>query len=247
MKGSIDSIESFGLVDGPGIRTVVFFSGCKLRCKYCHNPEMWVKKDANYTPEELADRIVRNKPYFKRNQGGVTFSGGEPLLQVDFLIEVCKLLKKENIHIALDTAGVGVGKYEEILSYVDLVLFDVKHVDKEGYRELTGQPMEESLKFIDALNRSGKKVWIRQVIVPGLMDNEEYMRKLQDYISKIKKIERIEFLPYHTMGKEKYHKLNIPYPYEEMEAMNQEVTAKFQEKFIEEWNKRQGKRNLEND
>ncbi len=241
MKGSIDSIESFGLVDGPGIRTVVFFSGCRLRCKYCHNPEMWVKKEPNYTPEELVDRIVRNKPYFKRNQGGVTFSGGEPLLQVDFLIEVCKLLKEENIHIALDTAGVGVGKYEELLSYVDLVLLDIKHIEKEKYQDLTGQPMEESLKFIDALNRSGKKVWIRQVIVPGLMDNKEYQDGLLDYLRTIKNIERIEFLPYHTMGKEKYHKLNIPYPYDEMEAMDKEVCAQMEKEFIEKWKERQEK------
>ena len=138
IKGSIKKIETFGLVDGPGIRTVVFFTGCKLRCKYCHNPEMWNMQEPNYTPQQLVDRIIRNKPYFEKSNGGVTFSGGEPLLQSNFLIEVCKLLRKENIHIALDTSGVGNGNYDEILSYIDLVLLDIKHVTKEGYKELTG-------------------------------------------------------------------------------------------------------------
>ena len=120
IKGSISSIETFGLVDGPGIRTVVFLNGCKLRCKYCHNPESWTMTKPDITPEELAKKIIRNKPYYKRNNGGVTFSGGEPLLQSKFIIEVAKILKKENIHIALDTAGVGNGDYEEILKYITL-------------------------------------------------------------------------------------------------------------------------------
>ena len=142
MKASIDSIETFGLVDGPGIRCVVFFNGCMLRCKFCHNPEMWKKRDDNYTPEELYKRIKRCEPYFKKN-GGVTFSGGEPLLHSDFIIEVCKLLKKDNIHVALDTSGVGLGHYEEVLSYVDLVLLDVKHTNPEGYYDITGLKWEK--------------------------------------------------------------------------------------------------------
>ena len=129
VKGSVDSIETFGLVDGPGIRTVVFLNGCRLRCKYCHNPEMWNFKDYNYTPIELANKIIKNKNYFVSNKGGVTFSGGEPLLQSDFIIEVVKRLKKERIHVAIDTAGVGLGKYEKLLKYVDLVLLDIKHTD----------------------------------------------------------------------------------------------------------------------
>ena len=153
IKGSVKKIETFGLVDGPGIRTVIFLTGCKLRCKYCHNPEMWIMQKANYTPEELAKKILRNKPYFKRNNGGVTFSGGEPLLQSEFIIEVCKLLKKEGIHIALDTSGVGNGNYEEILSYIDLVILDIKHVTESGYKELTNHNIDESLRFIEALNK----------------------------------------------------------------------------------------------
>lgn len=232
MRGSVSSIETFGLVDGPGIRTVVFLFGCKLRCKYCHNPEMWQKGEENYTPEELYKKIIRNKPYFKRNNGGVTFSGGEPLLQSDFIIEVCKMLKKENIHIALDTSGVGNGNYDEILSYVDLVLLDIKHVTDLGYQALTGMSKKEYSNFVVALNKSGKEVWIRQVIVPGIMDNPEYMNGLKEEIKKIKNISKIEFLPYHTMGKEKYEKLNIEYPYKDVAAMDKEKCQNLYKEFI---------------
>lgn len=232
IKGSVDSLETFGLVDGPGIRTVVFLSGCRLRCKYCHNPEMWVKGKENYTPEELARKVLRNKPYFKRNSGGVTFSGGEPLLQSEFVIEVCKLLKKEDIHIALDTAGVGNGDYDEILSYVDLVLFDIKHVTPDGYKDLTGHEIDDSFKFIEAMNRSGVSVWIRQVIVPGLMDNDEYLKGLKETIKKIKNVQKIEFLPYHKLGDEKYQKLGIVNPYQDKEAMDATYCQQLYEKFI---------------
>jgi len=233
--GSVDSIESFGLVDGPGIRTVVFLSGCKLRCKYCHNPEMWKMGIQNYTAEELAKKILRNKPYFRRNQGGVTFSGGEPLLQSEFLIEVCKILKKEDIHIALDTAGVGNGDYEELLSYVDLILLDIKHITKEGYQEITGFEMDDFLNFLQVLNESEKKVWIRQVIIPGMMDNDSYLMGLSLILKDIKNIERIEFLPYHTMGKEKYRKLGIDYPYEDLEKMDQKKCQELYQKFMENY------------
>jgi len=181
MNAVVDSIESFGLVDGPGIRTVIFLNGCTLRCKYCHNPEMWYKKNANTTPEEIVEKVKRYKPYYKNN-GGVTFSGGEPLLQPEFIIETCKLLKKENIHIALDTAGVGLGDYDEILNYIDLVLLDIKHTNKDEYKKLTKTDMSISEKFIEALNKSNKKVWIRQVIVPGIHDNEDYITKLAKFI-----------------------------------------------------------------
>ena len=236
-KGAVDSIETFGLVDGPGIRTVVFLSGCKLRCKYCHNPETWIRGECNYTPEELAIRILKNKNYFKRS-GGVTFSGGEPLLQSNFIIEVCKILKKENIHIALDTAGVGNGNYEEILSYVDLILLDIKHVTKEGYKDLTGLDNDSSKIFIDVLNKSNKPVWIRQVIVPGIMDNDNYLKGLKECLKEINNIEKIEFLPYHTLAKEKYKNLGIEYPYKHIESMDSEKCQKLYEKFINEYYQR---------
>ena len=231
-KGSINSIETFGLVDGPGIRTVVFLNGCKLRCKYCHNPEMWYSQQLNYTPEELVEKILRYKSYYK-NTGGVTFSGGEPLLQPDFLIETMKLLKENDIHVAIDTAGVGIGKYEEILKYVDLVLLDIKHINSDGYSEITGYKIDEVENFIKEINRQEKKVWIRQVVVPGIMDNVTYLQGLKEYLKKINNIERIDFLPYHKMGEEKYKKLNILYPYSDKDAMSKEECRKLYDMFME--------------
>ncbi len=232
MKASIDSIETFGLVDGPGIRCVIFFNGCKLRCKYCHNPEMWTKKENNYTPEELVKKIKRCQPYFQEN-GGVTFSGGEPLLHSDFIIETAKLLKKENIHIALDTSGVGNGNYEELLQYIDLVLLDIKHTNPERYKEITGIEMKEVEKFIEVMNKMNKKVWIRQVIVPGIMDNEEYIDSLVEYLKHIKNIERVDFLPFHRLGREKYLSLGIPYPYEDKAEMDKEKCNQLYKLFLE--------------
>lgn len=221
MKASVNSIESMGLVDGPGIRTVIFFNGCKLRCKYCHNPETWVKQSENYSVQDLFEKIKRFKPYY-RGIGGVTYSGGEPLLHVDFLIELSKKLKNEGINIALDTAGVGIGKYDELLKYIDLVILDVKHVDNFKYKQLTGADISESLKFIDVLNKSNCKVWIRQVIIPEETDSEDYILKLHDFIKKINNIEKIEFLPYHKLGQEKYEKLGILYPYKDKPEMDKE-------------------------
>ena len=232
MNASIDSIETFGLVDGPGIRCVIFFNGCKLRCKYCHNPEMWNKKENNYTPEELVKKILRYKPYFNK-KGGVTFSGGEPLLHYQFIIETAKLLKKENIHIALDTSGVGIGNYEELLKYIDLVLLDIKHTNKDKYKELTGTEIDEVEKFIEILNKSNKKVWIRQVIIPNLTDTEEYIESLIEYLKKIKNIERIDFLPFHRLGRDKYIALNIKYPYEDKPEMDKEKCNNLYKLFIE--------------
>ena len=236
IQASIDSIETFGLVDGPGIRVVVFFNGCKLRCKYCHNPEMWTKKENNYTPQELVDKIKRYKSYFKNN-GGITFSGGEPLLHSKFIIETSKLLKQENIHIALDTSGVGIGNYEEVLKYVDLVILDIKHTDPLEYKDLTGLEINEANSFIKDLNNSNKPVWIRQVIVPGIMDNYEYIDSLINYIKNIKNIERVDFLPFHRLGREKYLTLGIEYPYENKNEMDKEECNKLYKYFQEHYKK----------
>ena len=218
-SASIDSIESMGLVDGPGIRTVIFFNGCKLRCKFCHNPETWNLKDNNYTLEEVYNKVVRNKPYFNNN-GGVTYSGGEPLMHTDFLIELSKKLKKENIHIALDTAGVGIGNYEELLKYIDLVIFDIKGITNEFYKNMTGYDMDESLKFLELCQKLNKKLWLRQVIVPGYNDNIEYINELKLFIKDIKNVEKVELLPYHTMAIDKYDKLNISYPLKGVKDMD---------------------------
>lgn len=226
LKGSIDSIETLGLVDGPGIRTVVFLNGCKLRCLYCHNPEMWKIKDYNMTVDELVNKILRYKPYYKDN-GGVTFSGGEPLLQSDYLLEVCKRLKKEKINIALDTAGVG-NYNEKLLDYIDLIIFDIKAVKSDDYNYITGYKIDESLKFLNKCQEKNIKMWIRQVIVPKINDNEKNILELKKFISKLKNVEKVELLPYHTMAIDKYKKLDIEYKLTGLEAMNKEKCKKLE-------------------
>lgn len=211
MKGSVNSIESLGLYDGPGIRVVVFLNGCKLRCKYCHNPEMWMMGEDNTTVEELVKKIRRFYPYIKRH-GGVTFSGGEPLQQIEFITEVAKILKEDGIHVALDTAGFGNGHYEELLKYIDLVIYDVKHVSEDDYKELTSQKIDKSLDFINDCNELDKELWIRQVIVPGINDSNEYVDAFNEFIKPLDNITNVEFIPYHRLGSEKYSKMKIKYP-----------------------------------
>lgn len=230
--GLIDSVEPMGLVDGPGIRYVVFMKGCKLRCLFCHNPETWECQDGvSITSEELLKKIHKYRNYYI--DGGVTFSGGEPLLQKDFLIDMLKKCKMINLHTALDTAGVGVGDYEEILKYTDLVLLDVKAYIEEDYFKMTGSNMKEFNKFLSVLQKSGNKIWIRQVIVPGINDTEEYIRGLKEYLKKIKNIEKIELLPYHLYGVDKYKKLNIKYPLDGVPPMGMDKLEKLN-KILEE-------------
>ena len=238
MKASIDSIETFGLVDGPGIRTVIFLNKCNLRCKFCHNPETWVMKNENYTSEQIIDRVLRNKPYYKNN-GGVTFSGGEPLLQYEFLLETCKKLKQENIHIAIDTAGIGNGDYQELLQTIDLVLLDIKHITKEGYIDITQTDnIDKFNDFVEQLNKTNVEVWIRQVIIPDVNDNIEYMNTLATYIkTNIKNVTKIEFLPFHTLGNEKYEKLGIKNPYKDKKDMDKDKCNELYNHFINEYNK----------
>lgn len=237
-KGSIAAIETFGLVDGPGIRTVVFLNGCNLRCKFCHNPEMWKMGEENYTSDEIVKKVLRSKPYLK-DKGGVTFSGGEPLLQYDFLLETCKKLKEENIHIALDTAGIGLGDYRELLKYIDLVLLDIKHITKEGFLDITCRDYLDKYKeFLKELNNSNVEVWIRQVIVPGVHDNKDYLKSLKEFIkSNINNVKRIDFLPYHKLGSEKYDKLNIINPYKDKEELDKDVCDRLYQEFMEDYNK----------
>lgn len=211
MKGYINSIETMGLVDGPGIRFVVFMQGCNLRCLFCHNPETWKKESQlEMTAQELVKKILRYKNYFGED-GGVTFSGGEPLLQPEFLLETLKLCKNFSIHTCLDTAGVGKGDYEEILKYTDLVLMDIKALEPDKYLEMTGQNIAESLHFLDVCQKLNKKIWIRQVIIPGINDTEEYVLQLKNFVLNLKNVEKVEFLPYETLGVPKYQKLGIPY------------------------------------
>lgn len=219
MIGYIDSIETMGLVDGPGVRFVVFLKGCKLRCLFCHNPETWTNDNAiKMTSDELIDKIKKYKNYY--TNGGVTFSGGEPLLQKDFLLDILKKCKENNIHTALDTSGVGVGNYEEILKYVDLVILDIKHIDYFEYEKITGYKMDEFNKFLSICEKMKKKLWLRQVIVPNINDNFDYIDKLKEFIKNVKNVEKIELLPYHLYGIDKYKKLKIDYKLKEIPAMD---------------------------
>ncbi len=220
--GNINSEESMGLVDGPGIRYVVFLQGCQLRCKYCHNPETWDinKKCTQITADKLIKKISRFKSYFGNN-GGVTFSGGEPLLQPDFLKECLKLCKEKSINTALDTAGVGFGDYDEILSLVDLVILDIKAVTPDDYKALTGKPITFFKKFLSDCQRLNKRLWLRQVIVPGLNDTEKNILELKNFISKIKNVEKVELLPYKTIGVHKYKDLGIKYRLEGVPDMDE--------------------------
>ncbi len=230
-KGYIHSIESMGLVDGPGIRSVVFMQGCALRCRYCHNPDTWeINKNTKITltAEELINKLIRFKPYYGKT-GGVTFSGGEPLLQSEFLLEALKLCRKNNIHTCLDTAGYTPYPYEEILEYTDLVLFDVKHYSPEGYLNITGQKIDRAAAFLESVQRMGKKIWIRHVIVPSLTDSEEHIKGFREYIKTIKNLEKVELLAYHTLGVEKYHLLGIPYTLEDTSPMDKSIIKKMNE------------------
>lgn len=233
IKGSVDSVESLGLYDGPGIRVVVFMNGCKLRCKYCHNPEMWVKRDDNITSDELVAKVRRFKNYIK-DTGGVTFSGGEPLLQPDFLIDCCKKLKNEGFNIALDTAGVGIGRYDEILENVDLIIFDIKHAVFSEYLKLTNSTINESEKFLAVARNMNKKIWVRQVVIPEVTDNIEYIKNLKKYINdNISNVEKVEFLPYHKLGQEKYETLGIDYPYKNKQEMDKNKCEQLYQAFLE--------------
>ena len=226
MNGYIDSIETMGLVDGPGIRMVVFLKGCKLRCLYCHNPETWDIVHAKImTSDEIADMVHNNMSYYKN--GGVTFSGGEPLLQPEFLLECLKKIKALGVHTALDTAGHGLGNYDEILDYTDLVILDIKGITNDGYEYVTGQKMDEINKFIEVVKKKNKKLWIRQVVVPGINNNIEYMKSLKEYLKQFNNIEKIELLPYHLYGVEKYKRLNIPYRLEGVEPLTDQDMEPF--------------------
>lgn len=238
MKGSVNSIETFGLVDGPGIRTVIFLNGCNLRCKFCHNPETWKMQELNYTTDEIVNKVLRSKPYFNK-EGGATFSGGEPLLQYEFVLECVKKLKEKNIHVALDTAGIGHKNNKELLKYCDLVLLDIKGISKESFLDITRRDLfSEYLEFINELNESKTDIWIRQVIIPDVNDNEKYLEQLCCFIkNNIKNVKRIDFLPYHKMGNKKYIKLNLVDPYENKVAMDVSKCQKLYEKFMSIYNK----------
>lgn len=221
----VHSFESFGTVDGPGIRFVIFLQGCHLQCKYCHNRDTWDMNGGSYKSlEEIFEKIKRYKPYFENSNGGVTVTGGEPLLQVKFLIELFKQLKKEGIHTCIDTSGMVslTEDIKEVLKLTDLVLLDIKHIDSEKCKELTGYSNEKELAFAKYLSENNIPIWIRQVIVPGITDKEEDIKKLKGFIKGLNTVEKIEFLPYHTAGQYKWKELGKNYELENIKIATQE-------------------------
>ena len=213
MQGKIHSLESFGTVDGPGIRFVVFLQGCPLRCLYCHNPDTWDTKGGSkylFTPDELLAEVLRYKSFIAK--GGVTVTGGEPLLQAEFVKEFFLLCKEEGIHTALDTSGAIITERAlNALDNTDLVLLDVKSIDAVQHKELTGVKMNNTLKCLEYLEENNIPTWVRHVIVPGWTDNDTLLKKLADFLSPYQCVEKVELLPYHDMGTRKYEQMGLEY------------------------------------
>ena len=225
IKGYIHSFESCGTVDGPGLRFVVFFQGCPLRCQYCHNPDTWnYNVGTQYTVQEILNEYNKKRSFY--NKGGLTVTGGEALVQLDFLIELFKECKNEGIHTCLDTSGLLFNqidpRYKELIKYTDLVLLDIKHIDDNEHKKLTGHSNKNILKFAQFLSDENVDVWIRHVVIPGLTFNEEYLAKLGKQLKQYKNIKALDVLPYHVMGVNKYTLLDIKYPLEGVEPLTQE-------------------------
>lgn len=223
--GKIHSFESTSFVDGPGMRCVIFFQGCPLRCVYCHNPDSWdFNSGSQVSAKELIEKVLRYKPYFAGSGGGLTCSGGEPLLQPEFLLEILTLAKAAGVHTAIETSGFGRGMYGEILAVTDLVLLDLKHVDESGFANISGAENLTQLRlFEEALNRSSSSVWVRHVVVPGITDSAEHIRNIYQNAGLFKNLAKVELLPYHTMGEMKYRELGVEYPLAGVPPMDAKV------------------------
>ncbi len=218
IKGKIHSVESFGSVDGPGVRYIVFLQGCHMRCKYCHNPETWAMEGGEeLTAKEVFDKAYRYRNYWKKN-GGITVSGGEALLQIDFVIALFKLAKEKGVHTTLDTSGNPFtreepffSKFNELMKVTDLFMLDIKQIDDEKHKKLTGWTNSNILDLAQYLSDNGKAMWIRHVLVPGITTDDADLEKLRDFVGSLKTVERLETLPYHTLGVFKWENLGIPY------------------------------------
>ena len=217
-KGRISTTESFGSVDGPGIRFIVFVQGCRYRCQYCHNPETW-EREGGYeaTAEEIFRQAWRYRPYWKRT-GGITVSGGEPLLQLEFVTELFRLAKEKGVNTVIDTAGEPFtydepffSAFETLLPLSDLFLLDLKQIDDVVHRALTGTSNESALALARFLSERGKRMWVRHVLVPGWTTGGEDLRRLSEFIAGLKTVDRVEVLPYHAMARHKYEELHLPY------------------------------------
>ena len=226
MIGYIHSKESFGTVDGPGIRYVLFMQGCPMRCLYCHNPDTWkIGEGSPVTAEEVIEEIKSNKAFYEK--GGITVSGGEPLFQLEFLTELFRRCKEENIHTCIDTSGITfepnnieyIKKINMLLSYTDLVMLDIKHIESESHKTLTGWGNENILAFAKHLEEKKVALWVRHVVVEGYSDKKEDLIKLGEFIGGLKNLKSLDVLPYHTMGVNKYKEMGIPYKLEGVPAL----------------------------
>ena len=230
MKGYIHSLESFGTVDGPGVRYVVFFQGCVLRCLYCHNPDSWaIHGGMEMDSAEIIEKMVRNLPFYET--GGITATGGEPLLQLDFLTELFTLAKEKGIHTALDTSGILFSRdrqeqYDRLMDVCDLVLLDIKHMDENEHIRLTGASNKSVFAFMDYLKEKKKPVWVRHVIVPNITYNDEWLKELGSFLKDFENVEKIDVLPYHTMGVVKYQALGDEYPLKDVPPLTKEDAQK---------------------
>ena len=219
MNGFIHSTESFGSVDGPGVRFVIFVAGCPMRCQFCHNPDTWnMQVGEQKSADELLAQALRYRSYWK-DGGGITVSGGEPLLQMDFMIELFQKAKEKGINTTIDTSGAPFtrkepffGKFNELMKYTDLLLVDIKHIDDEQHKLLTGHTNKNILDMARYLSEIGKPVWIRHVLVPEKSDKDEYLKELYKFIKTLDNVEKVEVLPYHTFGEYKWKELGYDYP-----------------------------------
>jgi len=221
-RGAVHSIETFGAVDGPGIRYVIFLQGCRMRCRYCHNPDTWAlpvqKAETRWmSAEEILDEAEHYRTYWGK-EGGITVSGGEPLLQIEFVLELFRMAKKRGITTCLDTAGQPFTREEpffsvfrELMKVTDLVMLDIKHIDPERHKWLTGQPNDNILDMFHCLDEWHVPIWVRHVLVPGITDNPDYLKRTGAFLRELHNVQKIEVLPYHTMGIAKWDKLGIPY------------------------------------
>lgn len=233
IKGRVHSVESFGSVDGPGVRYIIFLQGCHMRCKYCHNPETWSMEGGSMqTPQEAFDKAYRYHNYWK-NKGGITVSGGEALLQIDFVTELFKIAHANGVNTTLDTSGNPftpeepfISKFNELMKYTDLFMLDIKQIDDNKHKELTGWTNNNILQLAEYLSDNGKDMWIRNVLVPGYTDDEEDLIKLRDFVKGLKTVKRFEVLPYHTLGVFKWENLGIPYSLEGVKPPTKELIEK---------------------
>ena len=244
MKGYIHSKESFGTVDGPGIRYVLFMQGCPMRCQYCHNPDTWeVGGGTEITAEEVMAEYKKNESFYKN--GGITVTGGEPLLQVDFLTELFSAAKKRGIHTCIDTSGITfsetnteyIRKLDKLMELTDLVMLDIKHIDPEMHKMVTGKENKNILAFAKYLDEKNIPLWVRHVVVPALTDDPAYHEKLGEFLAALHNVKALDVLPYHTMGAKKYEELGIKYPLEGIEALPKSEAVKAKQAIMTGFNR----------